>query len=944
MMSILFRILKIKISIVIVLLSILVLILPGFEVAAQTVTTTPESQAAGILNNLTPEEKIGQLFMITFVGTDVGPESEIYDLITNYHIGSVVILAENDNLTHINQSPGDTALQLRALTHDLQKTEWTAAQQSQENPSSGEIFVPSFIPLLIGMFQEGDGYPYDQVLFGLTPLPNHIALGATWNPDLAAEVGTILGSELTSVGINLLLGPSLDILESPQIEGTNDLGARTFGGDPYWVAEMGRAYISGVHKGSAGRVIVVAKHFPGHGGADRLPEDEVATVRKSLEELITFDLAPFFKVTGDALSIEETTDALLTSHIRYQGLQGNIRATTRPVSLDPQALNLLLEQPILDSWRQNGGVMISDNLGSPAVRGFYELTSQTFDPQRVALNAFLAGNDLLYIADFSSETDPDSYTSTVRTLDFFAQKYREDNVFAQRVDESVLRILNLKFKLYGKDSLDQIIAEPNISIELEEADQVVFEVARQGATLISPSQAELDETIPDPPNQNDRIVFISDSRPTQQCSQCTEQPVLDVRALQEFVIRRYGPLAGGQVTQSNLSSYSLANLESMLDGSLQDSQQLENDLIRSNWIVFAMLDNSTEAPSYQTLIRFLNERPDLFQQKRLIVFAFNAPYFLDATNISKITAFYGLYSKIPQFIDLSSYLLFHEIQPRSASPVSISGINYDLNTTLFPNPEQIIPLEIDVAEPENTNDATTPEPTPPPEFQVGDLIPVRTGTIFDHNGNSVPDGTPVDFILTVSGEASITQQMETTVDGIARTSFAVSSPGTLEIQAESEPARSTSLKFDVPSPNGEVTPAEQTTQATTTPTNFPTKVSNPIPLKPPSTPGTSNHPRLSDWLMAILISIAIAWSSYRLAALIGHAKWGIRAGFLALISGLLAYSFLAYQLPTSQSLLGGSISMSVFLITLLGTVIGLLVALSWRALSGRGLQSEDPED
>jgi beta-N-acetylhexosaminidase len=225
-------------------------------------------------------------------------------------------------------------------------------------------------------------------------------------------------------------------LESPQIEGTNDLGARTFGGDPYWVAEMGRAYIRGVHAGSAGRVVVVAKHFPGHGGADRLPEDEVATVRKTLEELITFDLAPFFTVTGDALSLEETTDALLTSHIRYQGLQGNIRATTRPVSLDPQALNLLLELPILDSWRQNGGVMISDNLGSPAVRRFYELTSQTYDPRRVALNAFLAGNDLLYIVDFSSETDPDSYTSTVRTLDFFAQKYREDNVFAQRVDES----------------------------------------------------------------------------------------------------------------------------------------------------------------------------------------------------------------------------------------------------------------------------------------------------------------------------------------------------------------------------------------------------------------------------------------------------------------------------------------------------------------------------
>lgn len=422
-----------------------------------------------------------------------------------------------------------------------------------------------------------------------------------------------------------------------------------------------------------------------------------------------------------------------------------------------------------------------------------------------------------------------------------------------------------------------------------------------------------------------------------------EQLNLGVRALQEFVIRRYGPLAGGQVTQSNLSSYSLTNLENMLDGSLQDSQ-LQNDLIRSNWIVFAMLDNSTEVPSYQTLIRFLNERPDLFQQKRLIVFAFNAPYFLDATNISKITAFYGLYSKIPQFIDLSSYLLFHEIQPGSASPVSISGINYDLNTALFPNPEQIIPLEIDVLETEKTNDATTPEPTPLPEFRVGDLIPVRTGTIFDYNGNPVPDGTPVNFILTVSGEASITQQMGTTIDGISRTSFTVSSPGTLEIQAESESAKSSSLKFDVPSPNDEVTPAEQTTSATTTPTNISTKVSNPIPTKPLSPPGIPNRPRLSDWLMATLISIAIAWSSYRLAALIDQVKWGIRVGLLVLICGLLAYSYLAYQLPTSQSLLGGSISMSVFLITLFGTLVGVLVTLSWRALAGRSPRSEEPED
>ena len=64
----------------------------------------------------------------------------------------------------------------------------------------------------------------------------------------------------------------------------------------------------------------------------------MATVRKSLEELKQVELAPFFAVTGDATSPESTTDGLLLSHIRYQGFQGNIRATTKPVSFDAQAL------------------------------------------------------------------------------------------------------------------------------------------------------------------------------------------------------------------------------------------------------------------------------------------------------------------------------------------------------------------------------------------------------------------------------------------------------------------------------------------------------------------------------------------------------------------------------------------------------------------------------
>ena len=115
--------------------------------------------------------------------------------------------------------------------------------------------------------------------------------------------------------------------------------------------------------------MVVAKHFPGRGSSDRVPEEEIATVRKSLEQLQQINLKPFFAVTNST-EPTELVDGLLVSHIRYQGFQGNIRATTRPVSFDPTALSDVLALPEFTSWRENGGLMVSDALGSQAVRDF----------------------------------------------------------------------------------------------------------------------------------------------------------------------------------------------------------------------------------------------------------------------------------------------------------------------------------------------------------------------------------------------------------------------------------------------------------------------------------------------------------------------------------------------------------------------------------------------
>jgi beta-N-acetylhexosaminidase len=367
-------------------------------------------------------------------------------------------------------------------------------------------------------------------------------------------------------------------------------------------------------------------------------------------------------------------------------------------------------------------------------------------------------------------------------------------------------------------------------------------------------------------------------------------------------------------------------------------------LRRANWIVFAMLSDRKDIPSFQTLVRFLNERPDLYQQKRLIVFALCAPYYLDATNISKLTAYYGIYGKTPQTPDIIAYLMFGELRATGASPVSIAGVSYNLNEALFPDPNRPIPLELDLPAEVTTPEAvTTLEPTPAVEFRVGDIIPIRAGVILDHNGNPVPDGTPVSFTFTVSGEANGTRQDQVTHDGVARTTYTVTSPGTLEIFAESENARSAPLTIDIPSPSGESATLTPTLEPTLTPSPTPTEIT-PQPVQTPEPPASPAGPGLTDWLFAILISGAVAWGSYRLAALAGQVRWGVRAGFLALIGGLLAYSYLALQMPGTAAWLISSVARSVFLFTLGGAMLGLLVVLIWRAIAEAEHKRSMPEE
>jgi len=902
-------------------------------VRAKEPAITPESHAADLLAMLTPEERVGQLFLISFKGPEAGAGSptgnQIYDLIVNHHIGGVMLSATNDNFVGVDQ----TIALAESLTGQLQRNEYAASQSLQTNPVTKESFRPAYVPLFIGISQEGDGYPYDQILSGMTPLPSPMAIGATWNTNLAYQVGDVLGKELAALGFNLLIGPSLDVIESPNTESGSDLGIRTFGGDPYWVGRMGQSYIAGIHQGSNNQIAVVAKHFPGFGGSDRLPEEEVATVRKSLEQLKQIELAPFFSVTGNAPDQITTADALLTSHIRYQGFQGNIRATTKPVSFDTQAFSQLMNLTPFSTWRQDGGIMISDDLGSRAVRRFYDPTGQTFNSRLVARDAFLAGNDLLYLGDFRASADPDTYTTVILTLDFFAQKYREDAAFAQRVDESVLRILTLKYRLYGNTfSLTDTLPDQSGIAQLGSSTQVTFDVARQAATLISPSLDELDDAIPDPPQRNDRIVFISDARIFQQCSLCRQELVLNPDALEAAVTRLYS--GSGQILPGNLQSYSFQDLQDMLIAGT-GSLQIENDLRQADWIVVAMLNTTPSIPSSLAFRQFLDQRPDLLQGKNIIAFALNAPYYLDATDISKLTAYYGLFGRSSKFIEVAAKLLFQELQPEGALPVTVEGAGYDLNTATFPGPDQTIALFLDLSA--STGSGTpAPDPTLGPIFRVGDMIPVRTGVILDHNGHIVPDGTPVQFILVHNGDAVPSQQSEAqTIQGIARASLRVDRSGTISIRAQSDPATlSELLTYEIPFENITSTPPPPTNTptplptATEVPTETPTNTPSPTPT--PIVVGPRGQVNLGDWLGSLLVASLIGGANYWLISQKRGLLWGVRGGLITLACGLLAYIYLALDLPGSKILIENAGIFGVLVVAALGAAIGASAAWAWQ--------------
>ncbi len=910
---------------------------------AQTPEPTQEPLSAEdvwleeVMSNMTTADKVGQLFLVTFEGADASAESEIAHLVQVLRVGGVIHSPENGNFTNESSAPE----QVLTLTSDLQALAFSPsspitvtatvpvtvsapfeeAESAEPRVITTEVSISQVVTLtgqgmslLVAASQEGDGHPFTAMRNGFTQLPSSMALGATWNDSYAESIGSVVGQELSAVGVNLLLGPSLDVLKDPRPGLSDHLGTRVFGGDPFWTGRLGRAYIRGVHTGSEGRVATVAKHLPGLGASDRSLEEEVATVDKSLPDLRLIELPPFFAVT-QADTVTETTDALMTAHIRYRGFQGNIRYVTPPISLHAQGMEQIMTLPELASWRDKGGLLVSDSLGVPAIRRYYSPELVSFPHRQITLDAFQAGNDLLTISRFSLDDSWDAQFANIEdTIGFFRARYEDDDNFRSRVDESVRRILRLKRRICPDFGLEACTGDAAALSDVGTSRAIESQVAQQSVTLLYPTSGEMVLRVPRPPQIDEDIVIFADAREARDCAECPPFYLMDPDLFRDTILQMYGPDASGQVLPERVTAFTFAELHDYLTvGSPDLGPAIQN----ADWIVFAMLDYSPDEDISSTALKqFLREGTVAPEAQKVIVMAYEAPYYLDTTDVSKLTAYYGIYAKTGAFVETSVRALFQEFGPVGRAPVTVEGVGYDLVRRLAPDPDQVIAV---LAADQPTTDDGTPQPV---SLDVGDTLNVQTTVILDQNGNPVPDGTPVLFHYIYQGEGLGGQVEAMTTGGIAQAPITLEREGELQITASSDPAynsrplvvrlmgETTEILTPTPTPTPTSTP---TPTATTTPTATPTPTATATPTPTPTpvpAPPPPPEPRVR-WLDLILALVGAAGAAgivfvttQRL--LIEASSWdpGVRLPLWSAVCGLVGYVFYGLALPGSSLLEG----------------------------------------
>ena len=381
---------------------------------------------AGILQNMTLEEKVGQVITAYFTGPGFG--SALAGQLRDLPLGGVILFSGAGNI----ESPSQVA----GLVEQIQR-----AALDRGMP-----------PLFIAIDQEGGAVA--RLTEGVTLFPGNMALGAAGSADLAGLSAAVTARELRILGINFNFAPVVDVNSNPA---NPVIGVRSFSSNPQDVARLGRAMVAPYRREG---VIAAAKHFPGHGDTAIDSHYGLPLVPHDLSRLEELELIPFQAM------VDAGVPAVMLAHILAPGLTGT---DGLPASLSPQAVRYLREQMGFE------GLVVTDSLSMGAI-------SNNWGLEEASVKAFQAGADLILFGPWAGVEPGDCY----RIFNALLEAVQAGAITPERLDQSVRRILRTKMD-YGLME-DPLPHRENLSqLALPESLELARRIARESITLVRDS-------------------------------------------------------------------------------------------------------------------------------------------------------------------------------------------------------------------------------------------------------------------------------------------------------------------------------------------------------------------------------------------------------------------------------------------------------------------------
>lgn len=298
---------------------------------------TPEKWVDSIYNQMSFNEKVGQLFMVAaYSNRDENHVQELLNLIKTKNIGGVIFF---------QGGPGRQA----KITNKLQ--------------------AESKVPLFVGIDAEwGLGMRLDSTYV----YPWNMTLGAIQKNELIEQIGTQMGEQSKRMGIHFMFAPVVDVNTNPL---NPIIGNRSFGESKENVANKAMAIMKGMQKN---QVFATAKHFPGHGDTATDSHYTLPLISFDKKRLDNIELYPYKKLIKEGLA------SVMVAHLSVPALEPNKAV---PTSLSYNTITNLLKNDL-----NFKGLIFTDALNMKGVANYKS-------PGEVDLTAFLAGNDVLLFAE-----------------------------------------------------------------------------------------------------------------------------------------------------------------------------------------------------------------------------------------------------------------------------------------------------------------------------------------------------------------------------------------------------------------------------------------------------------------------------------------------------------------------------------------------------------------